>query len=199
MNEPASDWSEAEAELMRATYRSLLEHGYADLSVSRIADELGKSKASIYYHYDSKEALLTDFLGFAVDRFEAAVAAETGDDPSATLDDVLDRLLPRTLEEEHRQVQTVILELRTRALTKPAFREAATEMDDRLAATVREAVETGIEDGVFDDTDAEAVAEHVLATANGAMYARATTDREAAAATVRDSLEAYLDETLGRR
>jgi len=71
-------WSTAEEEIMEATYRALLRHGYADLSISRIADELDKSKAAIYYHYDTKDDLLVAFLEFAVDRFEETIETETG-------------------------------------------------------------------------------------------------------------------------
>jgi len=181
---------------MKATYRALLEHGYAGLSISRIAEELDKSKASIYYHYDSKDALLVAFLEYAADQFESSVATETGDDPRADLEHVVEKLLPRQLDEEQRQVQSVVLGLRGQAVTSEPFREQITAMDDRLASTVREIVDRGIEDGTFRDVDSWRVAEHVLATVNGAMYARATTDRENAVVAARDSLSAYLDVTL---
>jgi AcrR family transcriptional regulator len=193
---PVHTWSDAEGEIMRATYRALLEHGYAGLSVSRIAEQLDKSKASIYYHYDSKDALLVAFLEYAADQFESSVATETGDDPRADLDHVVEKLLPRRPDEEQRQVQSVLLELRGQALTSESFSDQFTAMDERLAATVREILERGIETGAFRDVDAAEVAEHVLATVNGAMYARATTDREEAVDAVRDSLSTYLDATL---
>ena len=193
---PDANWSPAEEEIMKATYRALLEHGYAGLSISRIAEELDKSKASIYYHYDSKDALLVAFLEYAADQFESSVATETGDDPRADLDHVVEKVLPRRPSEDQRQVQSVILGLRSQAVTNEAFSEQFTAMDDRLAATVRQIVDRGIEEGAFRDVDAAQVAEHVLATVNGAMYARATTDREDAVASVRDSLSAYLDATL---
>lgn len=181
---------------MKATYRALLQHGYAGLSISRIAEELDKSKASIYYHYDSKDDLLVTFLEYAADQFESSVATETGDDPRADLEHVVEKLLPRQLDEEQRQVQSVVLGLRGQAVTSEPFREQITAMDDRLASTVREIVDRGIEDGTFRDVDSWRVAEHVLATVNGAMYARATTDRENAVVAARDSLSAYLDVTL---
>jgi AcrR family transcriptional regulator len=46
-NSPKQHWSTAEEEIMEATYRALLEHGYASLSISRIANELDKSKARV--------------------------------------------------------------------------------------------------------------------------------------------------------
>jgi AcrR family transcriptional regulator len=192
-------WSTAEEEIMEATYRALLEHGYADLSTSRIAHELDKSKAAIYYHYDTKDDLLAAFLEFAVDRFEETVDTETGDEPSADLEHVTEKLLPLQPDAEQRQLQAVLVGLRSQAVTNEVFREQFTEIDERLAATFRGIVERGIDEGSFSDVDPSRVAEHILATVNGAMYSRATTDRKSAAAAARVSLASYIDSELRRR
>jgi len=196
---PKQHWSTAEEEIMEATYRALLKHGYADLSISRIADELDKSKAAIYYHYDTKDDLLVAFLEFAVDRFEETIETETGDEPPEDLEHVIEKLLPLQPDEEQRQLQAVLVGLRSQAVTNGVFREQFTQIDERLAATVRSIVERGIDDGTFRDVDPSRVAEHILATVNGAMYGRVTTDRKSAAAAARVSLASYIDSELRRR
>lgn len=183
---------------MEATYRALLEHGYAGLSIARIADEFDKSKASIYYHYESKDELLVAFLGFAADRFEAMIDTQTGDDPGTDLERVVERLLPLELATDPHRIQSVIVELRSQAVTDEAFREQFTRLDERLVDTIRGIIERGIEEGEFRDVDSTRVAEHVLAVVNGAMYGRATTDRGNAPAAVRVSLSSYLDAELRR-
>ena len=191
-------WSTAEEEIMEATYRALLNHGYADLSISRIADELDKSKAAIYYHYDTKDDLLVAFLEFAVDRFEETIDTETGNEPAADLEHVIEKLLPLQPDEEQRQLQAVLVGLRSQAVTNGVFREQFTQIDERLAATIRGIVDRGIEEDTFRDVDPSRVAEHILATVNGAMYGRATTDRKSAAAAARVSLASYIDSELRR-
>ncbi|MDB2239576.1 MULTISPECIES: TetR/AcrR family transcriptional regulator [Halorubrum] len=193
---PKQHWSTAEEEIMEATYRALLKHGYADLSISRIADELDKSKAAIYYHYDTKDDLLVAFLEFAVDRFEETIETETGDEPPEDLEHVIEKLLPLQPDEEQRQLQAVLVGLRSQAVTNEVFREQFTQIDDRLAVTVRSIVERGIDDDTFRDVDPSRVAEHILATVNGAMYGRVTTDRKSAAAAARVSLASYIDSEL---
>ncbi len=184
---------------MEATYRALLKHGYADLSISRIADELDKSKAAIYYHYDTKDDLLVAFLEFAVDRFEETIETETGEEPPEDLEHVIEKLLPLQPDEEQRQLQAVLVGLRSQAVTNGVFREQFTQIDERLAATVRSIVERGIDDGTFRDVDPSRVAEHILATINGARYGRVTTDRKSAVAAARVSLASYIDSELRRR
>ncbi|TKX73388.1 TetR/AcrR family transcriptional regulator [Halorubrum sp. GN11_10-6_MGM] len=195
---PKQHWSTAEEEIMEATYRALLTHGYADLSISRIADELDKSKAAIYYHYDTKDDLLVAFLEFAVDRFEETTVTETGNEPAADLEHVIEKLLPLQPDEEQRQLQAVLVGLRSQAVTNGVFREQFTQIDERLAATIRGIVDRGIEEDTFRDVDPSRVAEHILATVNGAMYGRATTDRKSAAAAARVSLASYIDSELRR-
>ena len=190
-------WSAAEEEIMGATHRALLEHGYAGLSISRIADEFDKSKASIYYHYGSKDELLVAFLDFAADRFGAMLGTETDDDPSADLEHVVETLLPLDPPEGHHQLHSVIVELRSQAVTDEAFREQFSRLDDWMAATIRDIVERGAAEGEFRAVDPTRVAEHVLAVINGAMYGRATADRGSTAA-VRVSLSSYLDAELHR-
>ncbi|MWG33064.1 TetR family transcriptional regulator [Halomarina oriensis] len=185
---------------MDATFRAMLEHGYNDLSIADIADEFEMSKSSLYYHYDSKDDLLVSFLSFASDRFEEDVLTAPTGDPMTDLEHVVEKLLPLELDEERRAIQTVMSELRSQAVTNAAFREQFTDIDDLLVAHLRVVVERGIEDGSFREVDSTRVAEHVVATLNGARVARATTNRTGAPAAVRVSLASYLDTVLrGRR
>ncbi len=191
-------WSTAQVEIMQATYRALLEHGYADLSISRIADELDKSKAALYYHYDSKDDLLVAFLEFAVDKFEATIGTETGSDPNDDLEHVIEKIIPLRPSEEERHLREVMVGLRSQAVTNVAFREQFTRLDEQIVTTTEEIIERGIDEGAFRDVDPTRIAEHIQATINGTMYARATTDRENAATATRVSLLSYIDSELRR-
>jgi AcrR family transcriptional regulator len=192
------EWSETEREIMEATYEVLLEYGYAGLSISRIADEFGKTKSSLYYYYDSKDDLLISFLDFALDRFETGIETEAGDDPAKALDHIVEVLLPLQLGDEEYRVQTVITELRAQAVRNDTFRDQFSLIDERLVDTLSGIIERGIEDGTFEDVESARVAEFIVATINGTMTDRVTTNREAAPATVRLALSSYIDSELRR-
>ena len=189
-------WTDSEREIMRATYRAILQHGYPNLSISKIADELGKTKASVYYHYDSKEELLTSFLDFTVIRFKHNVAETTSQNPDAALNDVIERLIPLELDDEEFDGLVVLLELRSQASRNEIFRERFTEINELLVGIVRDIIERGIETGVFREVEVARVAEHIVATANGARIDRISTDRDAAPAAVRVALSSYIDSEL---
>ena len=180
---------------MEATFRALREHGYADLTISKIADEFPKSKSLLYYHYDSKDDLLAAFLGFAGDRFLSVVDAGADDDPVANLRALFDRLLPETLDEEMRAGQAIMLELRVQALTDASYRAAFGEMDDRLHGRIREYLREAIGTGRVRPVDPDETATELLAVVTGAMVARATTDRDVVGPT-RAALDRRIDGLL---
>ncbi len=193
------NWSTAERKIMEATYRAMLEYGYSGLSISRIADQFDKSKASIYYHYDSKDDLLLAFLDFVVDRFKTDFAEGVDEDPNSALTTVIEKLVPLRMNDEEFQGQRVLIELRSQATRNDAFREKFTEINELLVRTICEIIERGIENGTFRDVEAARVAEHIVATVNGSTIDRVTTDRETAPAAVRISLVSYIDSELRSR
>lgn len=185
-----------EKEIMHATHRALVNSGYAELSISLIADELDKAKSTIYHYYDSKDDLLIRFLRFTVDRFEATINTSIGDHPKEDLNHIITTLLPCQLTEEKRQLHSVLVTLSPQALDQEVFREQFTEIDIRLTAIIENTVRRGIGADVFRDVDPTHVAEHILAMIKGTMYSRLTTNREAATGAAKTALFSYIDSHL---
>jgi len=178
--------------LMKATYEALSEHGYADLTIERIGEEFEKSVSLVYHHYDSKDALLVDFLEFILDRFEADVAFDERDDARARLRALLDRVLSASIDDERRALMGAITELRAQAPHNEAFREQFARSDRFFHARIAAIIEAGIDQGVFRDVDPDRTAELLLTTINGAMIGRVTTAEEAPIRAVRAELDEYV-------
>lgn len=62
------------AAAQRAALRLFTEQGYAATSMRQIADELGINKASLYYHFDGKEAIVRSLLDQRGDEAEELLA-----------------------------------------------------------------------------------------------------------------------------
>jgi AcrR family transcriptional regulator len=178
--------------LMKATYEALSEHGYADLTIERIGEEFEKSVSLVYHHYDSKDALLVDFLEFMLDRFEADVAFDEPDDARARLRALFDRVLSASIDDERRALMGAITELRAQAPHNEAFREQFARSDRFFHARIAAIIEAGIDQGVFRDVDPDRTAELLLTTINGAMIGRVTTAEEAPIRAVRAELDEYV-------
>ncbi|MFW2332968.1 TetR/AcrR family transcriptional regulator [Ilumatobacter sp.] len=64
-----------------------LRHGYEGTSLRQLADVVGMKAGSLYYHFASKDELLTEILRRGIDvmqqAFDAAAAATDRDDPES--------------------------------------------------------------------------------------------------------------------
>lgn len=162
--------SETERDIMRATYRALCAHGYANLTMGAIADEFEKSQSLIHYHYETKQELLTAFLEFLLDRLAAKVADLDADDPEARLELLLDVLLLGP--EDAEDFQTAMLELRVQAPYEERYRAQLAANDESVRALLEEVIASGVEAGTFAPVDPERAAELVLITIDGARSRR---------------------------
>lgn len=178
---------------MQATYRALREHGYADLTIKRIADEYGKSTAAIHYYYDTKEDLLVAFLDFLLERFVDSIHEVETTDPEQRLNLLLDELLvaPR----ENRDLSVALLEMRSQAPYKEAFSERFQQNDEYIRYMIKAVINHGIDEGVFEDVDAEHVTRALMTIVDGART-RSVVLGEGELETARQAAAEYADAML---
>ncbi len=160
---------------MDATYEALSKHGYADLTIQTIADEFSKSKSLLYYHYDSKDDLLVDFLDWLVEEFAAAVGADATSDPAERIRTVFGMLVPG---DDDDGIRLSLLDLRMRAPRDERFAQRFSALDERIQEEFEAAVREGVARDRFRDVDPEYVAETLYSLATGISVRRLTTDHE---------------------
>lgn len=182
--------------VMAATHRALCTHGFADLTTQRIADEWGKSKAALHYHYDTKEELLRTFLDHLLAKFESRLACESAD-PRVRLDAFVDAVFaPVEADDDSREFAVALLEIKAQAPYSETYRDRLAALDERMRETVAGAVRDGIEAGHFGDADPDDVARFVVTAINGAHVREVALDESPSEA--RRLIEGYLDDALGR-
>jgi len=192
MSTKEKDFDPLKEEIMRATYRALVTHGYNDLTVQAIADEFAKSKSLLYYHYDGKDDLFADFLEYVLQRFRRDIEVKM-DDPTDQLTELVDRLVPEELEENSYQVQIALLELRCEAPHEPRVRQQYTRVDQTLQEVIAGIIARGVEQGVFGDVDPTVEAELFISLLYGAQTRRLTTHDKFPIEETRDALQTYLN------
>jgi AcrR family transcriptional regulator len=178
-----SEAAETREAIMEATFEALAEHGYAGLTIQTIADEFEKSKSLLYYHYDTKEDLLADFLRWMTDEFVAEVEPIAAGDTETRLAATLDLLLPYDLDDEGRAIRTALFELRMQAPHHEAYADRFAALDAQLESTLEATLQHGVEEGVY-DVDPERGARLLTATANGELLHVVTGETDAAEARV---------------
>jgi AcrR family transcriptional regulator len=153
--------------VIRATYRALCAHGYANLTMQDIADETDLSKAALHYHYDTKRDLLTAFLDSLTSWYERRLRDLSGDTPPERLASLFDECLSHD-DTDYPAFHTAMLEVKAQAPYEAAYRERLTAVDDVLFERVRGIVADGVADGSFEDVDSEATASFVVSVLAGA-------------------------------
>ncbi|WP_324758968.1 TetR/AcrR family transcriptional regulator [Haloarcula sp. GH36] len=185
--------------IMQATFCALQEHGYAGLSIQRIADQAELSKSTFYHHFDGKDDLLLSFLEYILDTFDQLFQLESSGDPHNDLKTFMSLILgdlPHAEELPDRDAALrAYVELRAHAVRTPEFRAKFTETDHRFTDRVATIIEEGIDEGVFADVDPELTAQFLLTMLDGIVLQSATREDDPVEP-MRESLDAYIDEQL---
>lgn len=192
----AGDTDDTEVAIMHATYRALCANGFADTTISAIADEFAKSKSLLYYHYDDKEAIFDDFLAFLLAELEANVAATETDDPYDRLWAVIDQLLPPEMDDEGLRFRRALSETRANAPHSVAYHDQFARSDEVILSRLVDAIEAGVESGRFRPVDPEETAEFLYSTVVGGLHRGVTLDDTEPIERTRTALERYLDEAV---
>jgi len=167
---------------MHATHTVLGTHGYAGLSIGRIAEEAELSKSSVYHFYDGKEDLLIAFLDLMLGWFRSRFAQDPEEDPTTALREQITTVIlgvppgaPRPVGEDTVPFGPFV-ELRAHAVTDPAFRGRFTELDTLFQQELAAIIVRGIEQNAFRDVDPQRMAELMLTLLMGVVLRRSTAD-----------------------
>ncbi|ELY67326.1 TetR/AcrR family transcriptional regulator [Natrinema versiforme] len=180
-------------EILAATYRCLRNHGYADLTMQKIGDELEQSPSLVYHHYENKDALVIACLEYLLEHFEGKLGRGRVDDPQDRLEEMLDWWFATDVDNDWHAFLTTVLELRAQAVHDPDYRAHFTRSDRVFKESLAAALRTGIDAGVFQECDPDAVAETLQTVLIGAILRRSSTDADVWLEEVHGELERYLE------
>ncbi|CQR50918.1 HTH-type transcriptional repressor AcnR [Haloferax massiliensis] len=167
---------DTKTEILKATFDALAEHGYANLTIDRISQHFSKSEGLVFYHYDGKDDVLLDLLNYLLSRFrQVGMPVSDDGDPETRLRSLFDQVIPEPDEQQIRDYETVLTELRMRAAQDEAFQECFNQSQDIFRETIREILQDGIESGDFREMDPELVANFLVTLVSGRTFERVTT------------------------
>ncbi|MFC6723232.1 TetR/AcrR family transcriptional regulator [Halobium palmae] len=175
--------------IREAAFRALAEHGYADLSIKDIGEELGQNPSIIYHYFDSKDdlllSMLDDFVGIFVGRRLEQPVTDAETELSAFVDQVLHpstEQVEQAMDSPPADIETtvarVFVELWAHATWDDAFREETTRVDGRMREVLTHVIQAGIDDEQFRPVDVELTADHVLFLLKQGLHTRTTTNRD---------------------
>jgi len=186
------DDGETREEILAAAFDALQKHGYTDLTIDAIGDEFDKSQSLIYHHYDSKDDLLLDLLGNLLEYFEERTPESRPSNPRDRIERFVDAAVG--FDDTKAEIGPLI-ELRAQAIHDEDYREHFTRSDEVIQEALADDIRDGIEEGVFQDVDADRMATWLHTVSTGAAFRSVTADNswiDMNEAEVRDYLERRL-------
>jgi AcrR family transcriptional regulator len=156
-------------EILRAAATVVARNGFARTRAADVAAELGVSTALVFYHFDTKERLLSEAFGFAaredLDRLRRAVAAR------GTCTQRLKAVLRLYAPAREAPGWTLDIDAWAEALRTPEVRAASQELDRQWRAAIEQVVRDGVAAGEFSCADPAASALRIAAMLDGLAVA----------------------------
>ncbi|MFD1569749.1 TetR/AcrR family transcriptional regulator [Halorubrum laminariae] len=189
---------DTEEVIMEATFRALSKHGYTDLRMRDIGEEMDLTRQVIHYHFDGKYDLLSSFLEYVIDQYEGSVEVDAGADPRTELDARIDQCLfgPEFEEFSHWDRMKVYHELYTHAQNDGEHREIFNEHYDRIRGSIVDVVEAGIEQGIFAPVNAERMGQLITDVIHAARGRRMALGHEDAPDEARAAIDEFILNSL---
>jgi AcrR family transcriptional regulator len=133
-------------EILTIGQRLFIQHGYHGLSMRAIAEEIGVSKAALYYHFEDKQALFLAILRKSLDEIEVILnhCIESGLTAEAQVRQFVQQILAQPAE------QRAVIRLASQELgqLQPSQREAfEADYRQRFLNKINRIFEQGIEQG----------------------------------------------------
>jgi AcrR family transcriptional regulator len=131
---------ESKQEIMEATYSALCEHGYAELSIQKIADKSDKGKSAIYYHYTDKEELMLAFIDYMIEQMEEKHRKLEKLEPEKQLDETLEMALGMK-DDDMWEFRKAMIEMQAQAPKNEDFRKKFRKTDSMMVENIAQMLE----------------------------------------------------------
>lgn len=152
-------------EILRATCDEVEKRGFANTRAADVADALGISTGLVFYHFESKDALLSAAFAYAAER-----DLQRLDDAATSTGNALGRLatiLRMYAPEESGAGWPLWVDSWATALRSPEMAEVSQRLDVRWKETVAEVIRHGVEAGEMTCADPDGAAWRITALLDG--------------------------------
>ena len=189
---------DTEEVIMEATFRAISKHGYADLRLRDIGEEMEMTRQVIHYHFGGKYDLLSSFLEYIIDQYEGSVDVDEDADPQTELTIRIDQCLfgPEFDEFGHWDRMKVFHELYSHAQNDDQHRKIFNNHYERMRDSIVEVVEKGMEEGVFRKVDAERMGQLITDVIHAARGRKISLGHDDAPEETRRAIDEFILDSL---
>ena len=120
--------------IVRALHDLMVAKGYAETSLSDLAEAVGMSVSHVLYYFDSKEAVLEELCRKINTRFLAGISARNDDSPEHRIVALVDHIF--TGRGRPRQEYRLTAEMAALSVNRPKIRKLITEFNEQWGASL---------------------------------------------------------------
>ncbi|RQG92678.1 TetR/AcrR family transcriptional regulator [Natrarchaeobius halalkaliphilus] len=189
---------DTEEVIMEATFRAISKHGYADLRMRDIGEEMEMTRQVIHYHFDGKYDLLSSFLEHIIGQYEGSVDVDDDADPRSELAARIDQCLfgPEFDEFGHWDRMKVFHELYSHAQNDEQHRAIFNSHYEGMRDSIVTVVEAGMEEGTFRTVDAERMGQLITDVIHAARARKISLGHGDAPEEARSAIDEFILDSL---
>ena len=186
--------------LMRATFRAVQKHGYANLRMKHIGEEFEKSYQLVHHYYGGKDELISALFEHLLTTYRQDLTVPKDASGEEKLNLLIDHFLygPEIEYFDHREFMSVIFDLQAQARFHPNQQRILNEYLRRIEAVVMDAIEDGVRDGSFREVNVELSASAIWNVVAFATQRQVLLGQEEAPDQARDMIEGFILPRLRR-
>jgi len=199
MRKRTASKEQRQEQLILATIRSVAGRGLSDTTMATVSSEAGLSQGIINLHFQSKERLLVETLRHIADEYRQAwkkALAGAGNAPARQLAALV--LVDFRLPVCDRNKLAVWFAFWGESKSRPTYRQICAERDRAYRTEMVQVVQALIEEGAYEEMDADSVAAGLSAMTSGLWLDMLTNPRSMSRQDAREICMQFLATTFGR-
>lgn len=161
-----------EQQIMEATMRALMTHGYANLTISDVSDEFEKSPSLIYHYYDSKEELIAELYDFLSEVYFDSIREIDVDDPVKRLQLLIEMVLSTHEDDPGETFYITLYEIMVHVPHSQTLKERYVRNNRKSTEMMADILREGMETGEIKQIDAQETAAFLSAAIDGVRLHR---------------------------
>ena len=159
---------ERQLQLIKATIRSIAKHGLSTTTMATVSSEAKLSQGIINLHFKSKDRLLVETLRYVADEYQAVwqkALDSSGDAPAGKIEALIAVDFEKSVCQRNKLA--VWFAFWGESRSRPTYREICRKRDRKYLQVMIDYCAALIEEGAYEDLNAEAIANAVLAMTEG--------------------------------
>ena len=183
-------------EILEATLRALSSHGYADITMRDIGEELNKDRSLIHYYFQNRRGLIADTLDYLLEYFVESLPRKENETAWRNLERCIQHYAygpsEGNLPISNNEAYQILYEIRGLSAREPEHQTLLIEQYERIVSEFSEIIAVGRDQSEFIDIDPIQIGKMIVDLIDAARERQVVFDDQQALSDAKDSINQIL-------